>query len=102
MIEKKRTKSIIIPSSWKKDIDNIVEQELVGANRYFAEANPNLSKIVESRSLMSPQEFFRTLFTRWEWHHTFYEDILETALPLLMEPDVFSLTPRQIGTIRET
>ncbi len=97
----KTLKSVIIPSLWKGDIDEIIERELVGANRYFAEANPHLSEIVERLSLISPQEFFQELCARWNWHNEFYENLLEPALPLLLEPNVFRLTPRQIAILRD-
>jgi len=101
MQREKTLKSVIIPSSWKDDIDATIERELVGANRYFAEANPHLSEIVERRSLLLPQEFFQELCARWNWHNEFYENLLEPALPLLLEPNVFRLTPRQIAILRD-
>ncbi|MFA6475949.1 MAG: hypothetical protein WCV68_00885 [Candidatus Paceibacterota bacterium] len=101
MQRKKTLKSVIIPSSWKDDIDATLERELVGANRYFAEANPRLSEIVERRSLIPPQEFFQELCARWNWHNEFYENLLEPALPLLLEPNVFRLTPKRIEILRD-
>lgn len=101
MQREKTLKSVIIPSLWKDDIDATIEKELVGANRYFAEANPHLSEIVERRSLIPPQEFFQELCARWNWHNEFYENLLEPALPLLLEPNVFRLTPRQIAILRD-
>lgn len=94
-------KSRIIPSAWKRDIDGVVERELVGANRYFAEANPRLGELIEEISTLPPTEFYQELRSRWNWHNQFYEDLLEPALPLLLEPSAISLTPSQIVLIRD-
>ena len=101
MDNKTTLKSKIIPSFWKENIDEIIEQELLEANRYFAKANPRLNELVEKISSSSPQDFYNELQARWDWHNQFYEELLEPAIPLLLEPHVFNLTPTQITIIRE-
>lgn len=94
-------KNCIIPEEWKDDLDSTLKEELVSANRYFARENPNLKKWIKKKSQLSPEKFFSELKRRWEWHHEFYEELLEPALPLLLEENIFSLSPRQIKLIRE-
>jgi hypothetical protein len=74
-------KQAIIPEDWKPRIDEVVEEQLVGANRYFAEANPQLAQLIEREKKRSPQDFNRALRDRWKWHNVLYETLLEPALP---------------------
>ncbi len=92
---------MIIPPMWKNDIDAMMEQELVNANRYFAETNPRISELVSRQSSLSPERFVAELRSRWGWHNIFYEELLEPALPTLLETDVFQLSLGQIALIRE-
>lgn len=97
----KKTKASIIPALWKDNIDYIIESELVGANRSLVDANPHLSAIVERYARIPPQTFFQELRSRWNWHNEFYENLLEPALPLLLEPNIFSITPKQLICLRD-
>ena len=101
MTNQKSIKSRVIPDLWKEAIDDMIESELVGANRYLAEANPRLGKLVEEVAKLAPQDFYQELTSRWDWHHSFYEELLEPALPFLLEKNVSALTPMQLRLMKE-
>ena len=64
-------KSRIIPENIKYDIDEIMEQQLFNANRYYAESNPEISNLMRKELFQSPEEFLHKLKTRWDWHNSF-------------------------------
>ena len=72
-------KSKIIPSVMKKNIDEILEQQLFNANRYYAESNPNISQLMSEELMDSPEIFLKRLIDRWSWHNSYYEGLLEPA-----------------------
>lgn len=94
-------KQDIIPEEWKDNIDEIILQELVGANRYFAQSNKELSKLIERQADKTPEDFIAELKNRWDWHNRFYENLLEPALPLLLEKRSFDLSPLQVEALIE-
>ena len=54
-------KSKIIPNTMKKNIDEILEQQLFNANRYYAESNPNISQLMSNELLNGPEVFFKKI-----------------------------------------
>lgn len=97
--ENRLLKSSLIPSDWKERIDEILTIESLGANRYFAATNPQLSRKIKIQSLKNPTDFFNELYERWEWHHSFFEDLVEPAINQLSNKNVFDITPEQISTM---
>jgi len=73
----------------------------LNANRYFAQANPAIAQLVTREASRSPEDFYRELRTRWEWHHQFYEQGLEPVLSLVLEPNHFGLSPTQVDALIE-
>ena len=92
-------KSRIIPSNWKENIDEIMEQQLFNANRYFAEANPNISYLMQQELYDTPMEFLNRLMERWNWHNTFYEMLLEPACSSLLRESDIELSPLEIDRL---
>jgi len=86
----------LIPDEWKENIDEIIRVELVEANRYFAKVNPFISQKVEEISQLPPDLFIIELKQRWDWHHRFYEDLLEPILPFLTPKDHLELSPANV------
>lgn len=95
-------KSQIIPREWKDDIDRILSDELLGANRYFAKINPKISQLVDNEANKIPELFYDDLQKRWEWHNRFYEDLLEPALPAMIEEDYKELSLLQVDVLRDS
>ncbi len=92
-------KKKIIPDEWKEDIDNILTKDLLGANRYFVQTNPNISKSVELEASKHPRDFYKDLVERWGWHNEFYEKLLEPSIDFLLEAKHTELSPEQIKVI---
>lgn len=95
------TKSSLIPNEIKEDIDDCIEHELVSANRYFAEQNPNISRLVKRAANMDSMRFLITLTERWNWHNDYFENMLEPALGSLIEERSVALSPWQISALRD-
>ena len=80
-------KSKIIPNVMKKNIDEILEQQLFNANRYYAESNPDISQLMNKELLNAPEIFLKRLIDRWNWHNSYYEVLLEPAFSDLIRND---------------
>lgn len=78
-------KKEIIPQEIKQNIDDVLSKELFNANRYYAESDANIAKLVEIEALKSPTDFLCELKNRWCWHNNFYENLLEPAYKQLVE-----------------
>lgn len=89
-------KKKIIPDDWKPRIDQILIDDLVGANRYFAETNTRLGELIAQIAKHAPAAFLRELRDRWNWHNKFYESLLEPALPHLLGKTSFDVSARQV------
>lgn len=94
-------KKDIIPEDWKSNIDKKLVDDLLYANRYFGSSNPNMAKHVSYEAKSSPTYFYQKLVERWNWHHSFFENLLEPAIPSLIESDHFSVSPHQLKALRE-
>lgn len=94
-------KKDIIPNDWKSDIDQRLVDDLLYANRYFGSSNPNMAKQVAYEAKSPPVYFYQHLVERWDWHHSFFEKLLEPALPSIVESDHFSVSPHQLRALRE-
>ncbi len=92
-------KSEMIPEEWKENIDNILEEQLFNANRYYAEANPQLANIINNTSKMQSTKFYKELKKRWEWHNNFYENILEPNIDIYLEKNSTELTPKDVQNL---
>lgn len=92
-------KSKIIPSIMKKNIDEILEQQLFNANRYYAESNPNISRLMSNELMNSPEVFLKRLIDRWNWHNSYYEDLLEPAFSTLIRNENIELSPMEIENL---
>lgn len=90
----------IIPEEWKEDIDKLLNQDLLSANRYFAEENPNIARHVLRASRKDPETFYRELVERWDWHNEYFERLLEPALEYMVEDRHIALSPRQIEWLK--
>ncbi len=92
-------KSKIIPNYLKKNIDEIMEQQLFNANRYYAESNPNISNLMNSELYNEPEVFLNRLINRWNWHNSYYETILEPAYTTLIKQTDLELSPQEIDDL---
>lgn len=92
-------KSKIIPSIWKKNIDEILEKQLFNANRYYAESNSNISLLMNMELSEQPDVFFKKLTDRWDWHNSYYELLLEPAYSDLVKDSHMELSPSEIDDI---
>lgn len=92
-------KSKIIPESLKINIDEIMEQQLFNANRYYAESNPEISNLMQKELHQRPEEFLHRLKTRWNWHNSYYELLLEPAFEKIVKEDSMELSPKEIDDI---
>lgn len=92
-------KSKIIPSMMKKNIDEILEQQLFNANRYYAESNPNISQLMSKELLNCPEVFLKRLVDRWNWHNSYYEDLLEPAFSNIVKNENIELSPNEIENL---
>ena len=95
-------KSKIIPSMMKKNIDEILEQQLFNANRYYAESNPNISQLMSKELYNSPEVFLKRLIDRWNWHNSYYEDLLEPAFTNIVKNENIELSPNEIENLIKT
>ena len=92
-------KSKIIPSMMKKNIDEILEQQLFNANRYYAESNPDISELMSKEMHNSPEVFLKRLVDRWNWHNSYYEDLLEPAFSNIVKNENIELSPKEIKNL---
>lgn len=92
-------KSKIIPNIMKKNIDEILEQQLFNANRYYAESNPDISQLMNKELLNAPEIFLKRLIDRWNWHNSYYEVLLEPAFSDLIRNDNIELSPNEIENL---
>lgn len=92
-------KSKIIPENLKINIDEIMEQQLFNANRYYAEFNPEISNLMQKELHQRPEEFLHRLKTRWNWHNSYYELLLEPAFEKIVKEDSMELSPKEIDDI---
>lgn len=92
-------KSKIIPESLKSNIDEVMERQLFNANRYYAESNPEISSLMEKELHQSPMEFLHRLKTRWNWHNTYYELLLEPAFDKIIRENFTELSPAELDDI---
>lgn len=97
----KNIKKEIIPQEIKTNIDEILEKELFNANRYYAENDVNISKLMESEMKKSPIDFLRELRYRWDWHNHFYEDLLEPAYLEIVQHKLSDCSISQLKRIIE-
>lgn len=86
-------KSQIIPDEMKEKIDEILEQQLFNANRYYAESNSNIFELMRLEIFKPSTIFLDDLKSRWNWHNHFYEELLEPAYIELTDNNVNELTP---------
>ena len=91
----------IIPEEWKSNIDEILEQQLFDANRYFATINPEINRLIKLQHLKQPVDFLNDLKSRWIWHNHFYEELLEPALDNLIKNEYYELTENEIDELIE-
>ena len=92
-------KSRIIPENLKNNIDEIMEQQLFNANRYYAEFNLEISDLMKAELYQTPEIFLERLRWRWNWHNTYYEKLLESAYEKIVREDYIELSPREIDDI---
>lgn len=92
-------KSKIIPSEMKKNIDEILEQQLFNANRYYAESNPNISQLMSEELINIPEVFLKRLMDRWSWHNSYYENLLEPAFSTIIRNKNLELSPMEIDNL---
>lgn len=90
------TKKEIIPSDMKPIIDEILEEQLLNANRNYAEENKEIFELIDRFILVPPTTYIQELKARWNWHNKFYEDNLEPAYRELMSTNLEELTPSQV------
>ncbi|MBR6778582.1 MAG: C39 family peptidase [Clostridia bacterium] len=95
----KNFKKEIIPQEMKRNIDEILEKELFNANRYYAENDVNISKLMESEMKKSPIDFLRELRYRWNWHNHFYEELLEPAFSEIVQNNFSDCSVSQLKNI---
>lgn len=92
-------KSKIIPESLKLNIDKVMEEQLFNANRYYAESNPNISNLMHNELLQDPENFYSRLVDRWNWHNSYYEQLLEPAYISLIKGNDIELSPSEINDL---
>ena len=73
-------KSKIIPNDMKINIDEIMEKQLFNANRYYAESNSNISKLMQDELIQEPEQFYKKLVSRWNWHNIYYENLYKQRM----------------------
>lgn len=89
-------KSEIIPDELKYIIDEVLEKQLLNANRYFAESTPHIASLMEIEKVKSSKDFLEELKKRWEWHNVFYEELLEPAYFEIIKQNQMELSPKEI------
>lgn len=92
-------KSKIIPDNLKNNIDEVMEEQLFNANRYYAESNPEISNLMQEELHNSPEIFLNKLRTRWNWHNIYYEELLEPAYEKLVRENSLELSPKEIEVL---
>ncbi len=92
-------KSKIIPENLKTNIDEVMEQQLFNANRYYAESNPEISNLMQNELHQRPEDFLQKLMERWNWHNAYYELLLEPAFDKIIKEDSIELSPEEINDI---
>lgn len=92
-------KSKIIPEDLKSHIDEVLEKQLFNANRYYAESNPEISNLMDRELYQRPEEFLYRLKTRWNWHNTYYELLLEPAFDKIIREHFIELSPAELDDI---
>lgn len=100
-MKKENLKSKIIPENIKENIDEVLEEQLFNANRYYAESNANIYELMQIEAKKSPIEFLKELKARWNWHNNFYEDLLEPVVVNLINENINEYSPRQISELIE-
>lgn len=94
-------KKTIIPNEMKKNIDEVLENQLFNANRYYAESNPEISRLMNEQIHQSPATFLLELKERWNWHNHFYEDLLEPAFKEIFCKNINELSPKEVVSLIE-
>ena len=92
-------KSKIIPNKIKENIDEILEKQLLNANRYFAETNANISELMNIEKVKKPSVFLERLKERWDWHNLFYEELLEPAYEEIIKESSKELSSKELDDI---
>lgn len=94
-----KEKNKIIPDDMKLNIDTIMNEQLLNANRRYAEANNNIVANMEALSKALPSAFLSELKKRWNWHNHFYEDLLEPAYTELTKNKLLELSPKHLDLL---
>jgi len=94
-------KDRILPESWIDRADEIVLEEYMGANRYFAQHDQGIKRAVKKLTGKEPVVFYSELVNQWEDHHRFYEGYLEPNLDRILPIDTKSLSGERIALINE-
>lgn len=92
----------VIPQDWKADIDRRLTVDLLSANRYFAEENPNIAQLIAKELEKDPESFYQELTRRWDWHNQYYEKHLEPVIGEVLEKKSIALSPRRVDFLIET
>ena len=95
------TKSKIIPEELKKNIDEVLEQQLFNANRFYAESNSEISELMSKELNNDPVTYLERLKERWQWHNHFYEELLEPAYLSVVKDSALELSPSEVDTLIE-
>lgn len=93
------TKMRVVPEEWKPRIDQILEDELLSANRVWVMKDPLLAKEIDQLSELGSVAFLEELKKRWVWHNKFYEEVLEPMLPYLKRKSHHELTDEDAQTL---
>jgi hypothetical protein len=83
----------------KANLDKTIENELISANRYFAQSDKATADLAKQMAAQTPEAFLVTLRQRWAWHNSFYEELLEPSLGFLLESSSVMLSPWQVERI---
>lgn len=94
-------KSKIIPDWLKVNIDEVLEKQLFNVNRYYAESNPNISNLMQDELFENPMDFLKKLKERWNWHNSYYEDLLEPSYSSLVKDNYKELSSKEIDNLIE-
>ncbi len=91
-------KSKIIQKYFDENIDNYMEKQLFNANRYYAETN--LGMLMSEELNEKPEDYYKKLVDRWNWHNSFYESLLEPAILDIIKKSEKELSPKEIEQIK--
>lgn len=80
----------------KNNIDRILEEQLFKANRSYSEKNKLVKELMNVELKKSSIDFLKELDYRWNWHNSFYEELLEPSYFELMNSSLEELTPKQV------